>query len=154
MTQNKNILMNEEEHVEEINYANGNTTNSTHIGEIQGNMNKELLKLKKVLYIPDNRRNLIFISKLARDEYVIVFIKEYDDVYAYFLGKYFNTISKIKASDNDGFEVFIKSNNILCNNVNTKENDILWHRKIGHLPYGNKVDKCEICMQAKMKNES
>jgi len=153
MTQNKNILMNEEEHVEEINYANGNTTNSTHIGEIQGNMNKELLKLKEVLYVPDIKRNLISISKLARDEYVIVFIKEYDDVYAYILDKYFNTISKIKASDNDVFEVCIKSSNILCNNVNTKGNDILWHRRIGHLTYGNKIDKCEICMQAKMKNE-
>jgi len=43
--------MNEEEHVEEINYANGNTTNSTHIGEIEGNTNKELLKLKEVLYV-------------------------------------------------------------------------------------------------------
>ena len=60
MTQNKSILTNEEEHVEEINYANENTTNSTHIGEIQENMNKELLKLKEVLYVSRYQKKFNF----------------------------------------------------------------------------------------------
>jgi len=38
--------MNEEEHVEEINYGNGNTNNPTYIGEIQESMKQRIIKAK------------------------------------------------------------------------------------------------------------
>ncbi|KAG4083722.1 hypothetical protein H8356DRAFT_1328785 [Neocallimastix lanati (nom. inval.)] len=93
-----NNVIENHEHVEEINYGNGNTINPTYIGEIQESMKQRIIKAKGIFLIQ---------------------------------------FQKIKASDNDVFEVCIKRKNILCNNVNTKEN----------------VDICEICMQLQMKNE-
>jgi len=159
MSSDNLLLSNTLNHKEPINYANGRTSFSKSIGNVEGMINDEPIKLKEVLYIPDIKRNLISIAKMVRDGYTITFKKENNDAVAYVIdGNNKNRICRIRANEQDTFNVCIRTNKrSLCNSIlkfKDEEDYQLWHRRMGHLCLDNKQhEQCEVCIESKMKNK-
>jgi len=157
MTCNKSILSNLIKRKEPITYANGVTTHSSYVGNLHGRIDKSEINVDNILYVPDIKRNLLSIAKLAKKGYMIVFASVDNEVYANIIGSDNKIVCRVKANEQDTFNLFISNQfNTLCNSVISFKNEedyMTWHRKMGHCNLDNKEHKkCEVCIHTKMKN--
>ena len=72
MTHNKNCLSNIKEHKEKVYFADGSFVESKYIGTFIGYINeKNKIKFKVVLYIPEFKKSLLSIENLCISNYKI-----------------------------------------------------------------------------------
>ena len=175
ITHQINLLHNIKPHYELVSFANGDTTQSTHIGDFEGYINNNKISLHKVLFIPDFKRNLISIGKLTEQGHKITFQQKGKQPFLTIYNINGKVMVNIKENYNTNtFKLWILKSKIIkisneheinyCQihkNIRDRKDIFLWHRRFGHmdisqlkykLPYINMNDKCKICAKAKLRN--